>query len=244
MQTRTMSARRNSRAWLRMKPIPLEALSCSAATSATTLIASDWRSATSAGWTAAGQDHVADQLRLGQAEDACGLDELDVDVADRAVDVQVHRERGAEGDDQDLRQLADPEPHDEQRDDRGERDGLQHLDGRVDQVLPRRQRPESAPSVAPVRDAEDRRRAARGGPRCRPGRRGRRAGRGRGTWWRPWPARGARLGSKMPKTAVESSQRARMSRTPVARRARASAERRRRARRRRGRRRRIAVGRV
>ena len=70
----------------------------------------------------AGQHDVPHQLPAGQPEHLAELAELGVDAADAREGVDVHREQRAEQDDEDLGQLADAEPDDEQRQQAEQRD--------------------------------------------------------------------------------------------------------------------------
>jgi len=89
---------------------------------------------------------VPEPFRAAESEGPRGLDEVRVRAADSRVDVQVEREGHAERDQHDLGFLADAEPQDEQRDQAEERQGAQHLHGRVDQRF--------APAGKPGDDAQ------------------------------------------------------------------------------------------
>jgi hypothetical protein len=83
----------------------------------------------------AGQHDVPDRLGPGQPLHAADLGELGVDAADAGERVQVERDGGAQRDQDDLRQLADPEPHDEHRDQSEQGQHPDDLQQRVDGVL-------------------------------------------------------------------------------------------------------------
>src|SRR4051794_27789161 len=83
----------------------------------------------------AGDDHTPDEPGATQAERLAGLHEARVHGTDRAVGVDVHGERDAERDEEDLRRLTDPEPDDDERDEPEDRDRAEHLHRRVEKII-------------------------------------------------------------------------------------------------------------
>ena len=64
-----------------------------------------------------------------------GIDQSLIDVSDRPEEVDVDGDGGAERNHRDLRELADPKPHDEQRQQRQKRDRVEDLDRAVEDLL-------------------------------------------------------------------------------------------------------------
>ncbi len=84
-----------------------------------------------------GKDHPAEQFAVGHAVDASHLDQLRIDGADAVQRVEVDREEHAERDQEQLCRLVDPEPQDDQRDQRQMRDVAHHLQRRIGQLAGR-----------------------------------------------------------------------------------------------------------
>ena len=99
------SLRRNWVAWLIMKPRPALALICSATTSASQATPRLCRRPTRICGSAPGRTICGMQLAPAQVQDLAELAELGVHVANAGERVQVQRDRGADGDQQDLGRL-------------------------------------------------------------------------------------------------------------------------------------------
>ena len=110
----------------------------------------------------AGQDDPPEQRAAAKPVDPRHLDQAAVDGADAVEGVEVDREQHADRDQEDLGLLADPEPQDDQRDDREMRHVAQHLQRGVEQPLGRpRQMPLSSAEDEADAAADDEARSAR-----------------------------------------------------------------------------------
>src|SRR5947199_7442077 len=83
----------------------------------------------------AGQDHLDEDLKSAGAEIERGLDEQGVDRLHPRDRVDEHQEEHADGDGHDLRRIAEPEPEQEEREERGLRDRIDGGDPRIEHVL-------------------------------------------------------------------------------------------------------------
>ena len=102
---------------------------------------------------------MAQDLTPVEPGDAGHLEQFRVHAAHPGVDVEVDREQHAEGDEQYLRRLLDPEPQDEQRHERQMGQRPEHLHRRVDeQPAPAREprpHPEGEPDDGAEQEAGD-----------------------------------------------------------------------------------------
>ena len=119
------------------KPRPADEAMSSAATRNSHDWASPRRSPEMTDGRTAGSWIVREEPDAAQAERAAGLDQVAVDVAERAGDGRVDREERPDGDERDLGSLPDLEPQDEQRDPGQRRDRPDRAEGRPEEQVPR-----------------------------------------------------------------------------------------------------------
>ena len=127
---------RNWVAWLIMNPSPLDTLSCSATTRASQAAPRLCRSPTRVWGSAPGSTTWRTNSKPAQAEHLRELTEPAVNATDAGVDVEVQGDSSGKGDKQHLRELPDPEPDYEHRDQAEQRQCPQHLHRRIESVLP------------------------------------------------------------------------------------------------------------
>ena len=101
-------------------------------------------------------DDPVDELGAPDPEGPGRLDEARVDAANGAEGVDVDRHRHRERDQRDLGDLADAEPHDQQRHKGEVRNRAQHFHVRVDEVLAHPRQPRRQSQYQTQRDPERR----------------------------------------------------------------------------------------
>src|ERR1700691_6131608 len=78
---------------------------------------------------------MSNQLASRQSDNACQFDQLRINAANACIQRQIDRKGGCDGDKCDLWNFADSKPDDEQRHQRDDGQGPEHLNGRINDVL-------------------------------------------------------------------------------------------------------------